>query len=144
YVTPVFEGSQVVGYESVRVKPTAEQVRRAEPIYQRIHTGKSALPKRDKWLPILQDWLPFILVSQLSFMIGAWLNSHWGFALAAALSVPLGLLGLIWQQRGLKRLLWLAEQTTSDPTIAQMYTHSRRVQAPPDTSILSEEPRVQT
>ena len=29
YVTPVFEGNQVVGYESVRIKPTAEQIRRA-------------------------------------------------------------------------------------------------------------------
>ena len=144
YVTPIFEGSQVVGYESVRVKPTAEQVRRAEALYQRINTGKSAIPKRDKWLPVLQDWLPFILVSQLSFMIGAWLNSHWGFALAAALSVPLGLLGLSWQQRGLKRLLRLAEQTTSDPLIAQMYTDSRGAQARLEMSILSQEARLKT
>jgi aerotaxis receptor len=44
YVTPVFEGNQVVGYESVRVKPTAEQIRRAEALYQRINQGKSAIP----------------------------------------------------------------------------------------------------
>ena len=93
---------------------------------------------------MLQDWLPFILVSQLSFMIGAWLNSHWGFALAAALSVPLGLLGLSWQQRGLKRLLRLAEQTTSDPLIAQMYTDSRGAQARLEMSILSQEARLKT
>ncbi len=144
YVTPVFDGNQVIGYESVRVKPTAEQIRRAEALYQRINQGKSAIPRRDKWLPVLQDWLPFILVSQLSFMIGAWLNSHWGFALAAALSVPLGLLGLSWQQRGLKRLLRLAEQTTSDPLIAQMYTDSRGAQARLEMSILSQEARLRT
>jgi hypothetical protein len=28
YVTPIFEGREVVGYESVRVKPTVEQIRR--------------------------------------------------------------------------------------------------------------------
>ena len=28
YVTPITENNQVVGYESVRVKPSAEQVRR--------------------------------------------------------------------------------------------------------------------
>ena len=33
YVTPIFEGREVVGYESVRVKPTAEQIRRAEALY---------------------------------------------------------------------------------------------------------------
>lgn len=144
YVTPVFEGNQVVGYESVRIKPTAEQIRRAEALYQRINQGKSAVPQRDKWLPVLQDWLPFILISQLSFMIGASLNSHWGFALAAGLSVPLGLLGLSWQQRGLKRLLRLAEQTTSDPLIAQMYTDSRGAQARLEMSILSQEARLKT
>ena len=144
YVTPVFEKERVVGYESVRVKPTAEQIRRAEALYSRINRGKPAIPQRDKWLPVVQDWLPFILVSQLSFMIGALLTSSWGFALAALLSIPLGLLGLTWQQRGIKRLLRLAEQTTSDPLIAQMYTDSRGPQARLEMSILSQEARLKT
>ena len=144
YVTPVFDNEQVVGYESVRVKPTAEQVRRAEALYARLNSGKSAIPQRDKWLPLLQDWLPFILVSQLSFMIGALFTSSWGFALAALLSIPLGLMGLSWQQRGIKRLLRLAEQTTSDPLIAQMYTDSRGPQARLEMSILSQEARLKT
>jgi aerotaxis receptor len=144
YVTPIFDQKQVIGFESVRIKPTAEQIRRAEALYSRLNNGKPAVPTRDKWLPVLQDWLPFILVSQLSFLIGVWLNSHWGFALAAALSVPLGLLGLSWQQRGIKRLLRLAEQTTSDPLIAQMYTDSRGPQARLEMSILSQEARLKT
>ncbi|WP_285425939.1 PAS domain-containing methyl-accepting chemotaxis protein [Pseudomonas sp. efr-133-TYG-103a] len=144
YVTPIFDQKQVIGFESVRIKPTAEQIRRAEALYSRLNSGKPAVPTRDKWLPVLQDWLPFILVSQLSFLIGVWLNSHWGFALAAALSVPLGLLGLSWQQRGIKRLLRLAEQTTSDPLIAQMYTDSRGPQARLEMSILSQEARLKT
>jgi aerotaxis receptor len=144
YVTPIFESNQVVGYESVRVKPTAEQVRRAEALYKRINDGKAAIPRRDKWLPILQDWLPFIMISQIGFLIGIWLGHSWGFALAAALSVPLGLLGLSWQQRGLKRLLRLAEQTTSDPLIAQMYTDSRGVQARLEMAMLSQDARLKT
>ena len=144
YVTPVFENERVVGYESVRIKPTAEQILRAEGLYSRLNRGKPAVPRRDQWLPVLQDWLPFILVSQLSFTIGALLNSSWGFALAALLSIPLGLLGLSWQQRGIKRLLRLAEQTTSDPLIAQMYTDSRGPQARLEMSILSQEARLKT
>ena len=58
--------------------------------------------------------------------------------------MPLGLLGLSWQQRGLKRLLRLAEQTTSDPLIAQMYTDSRGAQARLEMSILSQEARLKT
>ena len=144
YVTPIFERDEIVGYESVRVRPTAEQVERDQALYQRINTGKPAIPRRDLWLPVLLDWLPFILISQVAFLIGAWLDSHWGFALAALLAVPLGLAGLGWQQRGLKRLLRLAEQTTSDPLIAQMYTDSRGAQARLEMAILSQEARLKT
>jgi len=144
YVTPVLDGGQVIGYESVRVKPTAEQVRRAEALYQRLNSGKSAVPSSDSWLPVLQNWLPFILISQIGFLIGAWLGTEWGFGLAALLSVPLGLIGLSWQQRGIKRLLQLAEQSTSDPLIAQMYTDSSGAQARLEMSILSQEARLKT
>ncbi len=144
YVTPIFENNQVAGYESVRVKPTAEMIRRAQSLYERLNAGKSAVPQRDRWLPVVQDWLPFILVSQVGFLIGSWLGTWWGFAVAALLSVPLGLVGLSWQQRGIKRLLRLAEQTTSDPLIAQMYTDSRGAQARLEMSILSQDARLKT
>ena len=144
YVTPVLENKQVVGYESVRIKPTAEQIRRAQSLYERLNNGKSAVPGRDRWIPVLQNWVPFILVSQVGFMIGTWLDTSWGFALAAGLSIPLGLMGLSWQQRGIKRLLKLADQTTSDPLIAQMYTDSRGAQARLEMAILSQEARLKT
>jgi len=144
YVTPVTENNQVVGYESVRVKPTAEQVRRAETLYARINAGKSAVPASNQWLPIVQAWMPFILVSQIGFMIGHWMGSNWGFILAAMLSVPLGLAGIAWQTRGVKRLLRLAEQTTSDPLIAQMYTDSRGAEARLEMAMLSQEARLKT
>jgi aerotaxis receptor len=144
YVTPVLDNNQVVGYESVRVKPTPEQITRAQALYDRINSGKSGIPKRDSWLPVLQNWVPFILISQISFMVGTWLNSPWGFALAALLAVPLGLAGLKWQQRGVESLLRMVDQTTSDPLIAQMYTDSRGKQGRLEMSVLSQEARLKT
>ncbi|PZW69868.1 methyl-accepting chemotaxis sensory transducer with Pas/Pac sensor [Pseudomonas sp. URMO17WK12:I1] len=144
YVVPVLDDGKVTGYESVRSKPTAEQVQRAQALYGRINAGKAAIPSRDRWLPVVQNWLPFILVSQVGFLVGAWLDSTWGFVAAAALSIPLGLLGLAWQSRGIKRLLQLAEQSTSDPLIAQMYTDNRGVEGRLELSILSQEARLKT
>ncbi|MBD1553444.1 PAS domain-containing methyl-accepting chemotaxis protein [Pseudomonas typographi] len=144
YVTPIFENNQVVGFESVRVKPTPEQIGRAQALYARLNAGKAAVPARDRWLPMLLDWLPFIVVSQLAFVIGFYLGSGWGFALAALCSVPLGLLGLRWQQRGLERLLRLAEQSTSDPLIARMYTDSRGAQGRLELAMLSQQARLHT
>jgi len=40
YVTPIFNGQQIVGYESVRIKPKAEYVKRAQTLYQQINAGK--------------------------------------------------------------------------------------------------------
>lgn len=42
YVTPVVEGNNVVGYQSVRTKPRPEWVARADKLYKRINNGKSA------------------------------------------------------------------------------------------------------
>lgn len=144
YVTPMTENNQVIGYESVRVKPTAGQVRRAEALYARINSGKSPIPKRNAWVPVAQAWMPFILISQIGFLIGHWMGSGWGFALAAILSVPLGLAGIAWQTRGIKRLLHIAEQTTSDPLIAQMFTDSRGAEARLEMAMLSQDSRLKT
>ncbi|GAB6387331.1 methyl-accepting chemotaxis protein [Stutzerimonas marianensis] len=145
YVTPVLDSQRnVVGYESVRTKPSREQVQRAEALYTRLNAGKSGVPQRDKWLPVAVNWLPFIVISQIGFMIGAWFDHAWGFALAALLSVPLGLAGRHWQMRGMNRLLKLAEQSTSDPLIAQMYTDSQGVEARLEMAMLSEHARLKT
>ncbi len=39
YVTPILQQGKVVGYESVRVKPTAEQVQRAQQVYTTLAQG---------------------------------------------------------------------------------------------------------
>ena len=144
YVTPILENNQVVGYESVRVKPTSEQIRRAKALYDRISAGKPAIPSSNRWLPVVQSWLPFILISQIGFLIGHWLSGQYGFMLAAVLSIPLGLAGIHWQQRGTKRLLALADRTTSDLLLAQMYTDSKGTEARLEMSMISQTARLQT
>lgn len=41
YITPVFEDGEVVGYQSVRVKPTSQFVERAKRLYQQLNKGAS-------------------------------------------------------------------------------------------------------
>ncbi len=41
YAAPVVENGELVGYQSVRVKPRAEHVQRAEKLYERVNRGKS-------------------------------------------------------------------------------------------------------
>jgi len=145
YVTPIVnEKHEVIGYESVRSKPTAEQIRRAQLLYARINAGKQPIPRKDRWLPVLLKWLPFILISQIAFFIGVQLGNYNGFIIAALLSIPLGLAGLRWQQYGLRRLLKLADETTTDPLIARMYTDTRGVEAQLEMEILSQQAHLRT
>jgi len=41
YVTPIFEGETIVGYQSVRVKPDRADVARAEKLYKQLSDGKA-------------------------------------------------------------------------------------------------------
>ena len=43
YVTPILEEGRLIGFESVRVKPTREQIVRAEALYARLRAGKKAV-----------------------------------------------------------------------------------------------------
>ena len=121
-----------------------EQIQRAEALYARLNAGKSGVPRSDIWLPVLMKWLPFILVGQIGFLLGAFFDHAAGFMAAALLSIPLGLAGLHWQQRGLRRLMQLAQQSTSDPLIARMYTDSRGVEAQLEMAMLSQQAHLKT
>ncbi|CCQ12276.1 Aerotaxis sensor receptor protein [Pseudoalteromonas luteoviolacea B = ATCC 29581] len=48
FVTPIFERGQLVGYQSVRVKPTEDMKRRATNIYAKINAGKSLSSWKEK------------------------------------------------------------------------------------------------
>ena len=145
YVTPILDEQQaIIGYESVRTKPTLEQVQRAQVLYARMNAKKSPISLWDRYKPIIAKWLPFILISQIGFVIGVRLGNYNGFLAAAILSIPLGLTALHWQQYGMRRLLKLTEKTASDPFIASMYTDTHGIEAQVEMSILSQNARLKT
>ena len=81
FVSPVEEGGAVTGYQSVRLRPKAGQIRRAEEIYRRVWQGKKRYSLMDvpllKALPLIvmaAAFIPF-LSSQL---LG--LSDHYYFA----------------------------------------------------------------
>ncbi|CAI8926507.1 Methyl-accepting chemotaxis protein Aer [Pseudomonas sp. IT-P100] len=144
YVTPIFEGREVVGYESVRVKPTAEQIRRAETLYKRISLGKSAVPASDQWQPALLAWLPVLTMGLVGALGGAFLGMSEAIILAVGVSVPLGLWVSSRQNRGALQLLEMAEASTCDALLAKMYSDERGPQARLETAFVSQASRLKT
>ena len=125
YVTPIFEGSRVVGFESVRVKPSADEIRRAQALYRRISQGKSAVSRRDGWLSTLFDSAPYVATGLAGAVGGLFLSAPLAMAVAVAVAVPVGMIGAQLRQRATLRLLAGVEPSTSDALIAQMYSDER-------------------
>ena len=54
FVTPIFEHGQLVGYQSVRTKPSEQLKRRAQSLYTKIIAGKSLSSWRE-WVGVRQS-----------------------------------------------------------------------------------------
>jgi len=75
YVAPLYENGQLVAYQSVRVKPQIERVKRAEKLYARIQKGK----------PLTRHWLP-----RFGLLHKIWLGSGLGLLVTTGMIVLLG------------------------------------------------------
>lgn len=87
YVTPILQQGKVVGYESVRVKPTAEQVKRAEEVYSQMQQGKKPVAS---WLSdVAKIPLAAAAVMLMTVAAASWLGQLGAGAVAAASSAAL-------------------------------------------------------
>ncbi len=127
YVTPLKEGDQVCGYESVRVKPQKDYIKRAEQVYSRINQGKSPIPPLTLWwhkLSTIFYCSGALLILMLLFSLAS--NEFDGYAIINSIVVALigGLIcsrlvryGLGWQS-----LLEQAHEEINDPLASYIYT----------------------
>lgn len=88
YVTPIFEGEERVGYQSVRVKPEKSLVQRAQQTYQNINNGKQKAPRK-RW-SVYGLVVGLILLQILSTLTVLYLVDDRSWA-----GVYVGLLGLV-------------------------------------------------
>ncbi|HHQ69121.1 MAG TPA: PAS domain S-box protein, partial [Halothiobacillaceae bacterium] len=104
YVTPVYADQEIVGYQSVRTKPSAEQIKKAEKLYQEINEGKrEEIPRRKSLHDVPLRWLTLA-----------------GFALIFIFSV-LGVLDVWNHNRELTRLINTQQQHLKNhPVLAQI------------------------
>ncbi len=144
YVTPILEGGRLVGYESVRVKPTREQVHRAEALYARLREGKPAVASR-------RHLAQFAQVLCLPLLVGA-------AAIGALLVLPgwpglgitFGLFGLVglWAHRRLaqqlRQIVQCSGTTFADPVVALTYSDALGPAAQLQMILISEEARLKT
>lgn len=144
YVTPIRENGQLVGYESVRIAPTRDQIDRAESLYERISAGKSILSAGNRLASVVKSGWPMILSLVLS-LVALLFDQNW---LAATIIVVGHLLGaglLLGSITGrLNRLLKLRPDAFRDPVVARTYSDESGLFSQLGLLLLSEDARIRT
>ena len=114
YVTPIFEGDRVIGYQSVRVEPERAVVNRAEQLYARIRAGRGV-----GGLRFLRSYRNKLLLVTLAATVPALLLGQWLLAGATALVV---LAGAWWLAAPVLGLAARSRAVFSNPLTQIVYT----------------------
>ncbi|MCH9639242.1 MAG: PAS domain-containing protein [Betaproteobacteria bacterium] len=135
YASPQYEGGKIIGYQSVRVKPKEEWVKRADALYNKIMSQKSADDKRTSRLadikltrfPISFSAKMAIAVSSIFVLIFS------GLAINGQISILSALIGgttgallsvaAVWKMlSGMRKLAKESEAIANDPLARFVYT----------------------
>ncbi|WP_290654205.1 methyl-accepting chemotaxis protein [Idiomarina sp.] len=145
YVTPIFEGSAICGYESVRVLPTEAQKQRADRVYQRLRNGHapfSALQFAQYYAKQLMPiWLPALLG-----MLAAFFIAGWPAALTLLITGLVICVSTCWHhEASFKELIELRPDAfTNNKVVAYTYSKDGGAKAQLEMMILSEAARSRT
>ncbi|WP_303290091.1 PAS domain-containing methyl-accepting chemotaxis protein [Marinobacter sp. SS5-14b] len=144
YVTPIWENNQMVGYESVRVAATRDQIARSERLYAKLSEGAVPSSLGTRAVSMLRSGWPFVVSLLLTLVALQLASPVWSPALvvgghALAFGLVFGSLS-----RRLGNLLALRPDAFQDPIIARTYSDERGFMSRLGLVMLSEEARIRT
>lgn len=130
FVSPLYKDEKLIGYQSVRIKPKAEDIARAEKIYHRVSQGKTSLypmwnpnmwSMRTKSMSILSTALIFIWFAWLGIL--NYINQPLWYTLpfvGSGLAACYVIATLFTSK--LRRFAATSRKFINNPIIAQMFT----------------------
>src|SRR5690554_2971541 len=144
YATPIWENGQMVGYESVRVAATREQIARAERLYRKIAEGRLTSGWRNQALSMARSGWPFAL--SLGLSLGALALDQPALAVLLVIVGHLLGFGLVFSSISsrLRGLLALRPDAFQDPVVARTYSDERGLMSRLALLLVSEEARIRT
>lgn len=144
YVTPIFEGDRLTGYESVRVKPTREQINRAEILYKRLRAGQDAIPKKRHYVVLIRSLALPVTAAVVAIGVAILLPGLVSQAVTAGLFLAIGLWSQMRMRHQLKQILKSAPNAFADPISAITYSDSYGPAVQLEMILISEDARLKT
>ncbi|MEA3482718.1 MAG: PAS domain-containing protein, partial [Pseudomonadota bacterium] len=121
FVTPVYDGKTIVGYESVRVPAARDEIARATSVYARMQDGKSPVSPMSRVVQTLSHLAPSLVLSALMVLILAFTHG----AVAAGIALLGAIILMVVQQTKAKKdwhgLLALSPESYTNETVSQTY-----------------------
>lgn len=127
YVTPMYEKDQIIGYQSVRVKPDAESVKRAEKIYSDLLNKKKRLVSLPDISLSMRVFLTIVVIQLVFFGVlfaSGQVTQTGLLMLLPVLLVTLG--GLSWLMNPLKQVGRMSDSVVDNPLTQKVYIGSTR------------------
>ena len=144
YVTPIFDSGKLTGFESVRVKPTAEQVAQASALYERLRAGQPPVSLKRK----VHGLVRVLAMPMAAAMLAAggllWLPPMVEAVVVLGLFFALGLSCHFAAERQMQRILQRAPDAFTDPVVALTYTQQYGNAARLEMALVSEDARLRT
>lgn len=144
YVTPILEGGRLTGYESVRVKPTREQINRAEALYKRLSAGKEAIPKKLHFVAFVKNSALPVFAAVVAIGAVNLLPSLASQVITAGLFLAIGLWAHMRMRHQLKKILKSVPDSFADPISAITYSDSYGPIVQLEMILISEDARLRT
>ena len=144
YVTPIVENGALTGYESVRVKPSREQIERAQKLYARLRTGKEATPGHHHCGVFLARLALPMTAATFAVCASILLPSLAAQAITAVLFLAMGWWSYTNQGKLLHRIIQSVPNAFSDPISALTYSDSYGPSARLEMILISEDARLKT
>ena len=144
YVTPILEDGRLTGYESVRVKPTREQINRAEMVYKRLSAGKEAIPKKRHFVAFVKNSALPVIAAVVAIGVANLLPSLASQVVTAGLFLAIGWWSHMRMRHQLKQILKSAPDSFADPISAITYSDSYGPLVQLEMILISEDARLKT
>lgn len=144
YVTPILEDGRLTGYESVRVKPTREQINRAETLYKRLRAGKEAIPKKRHYVAFMRSTALPVTAAVVAIGVANLLPSLVSQAITVGLFLAIGWWAHMRMRYQLKQILKSAPSAFADPISAIAYSDGYGPSVQLEMILISEDARLKT
>ncbi|MGB0893512.1 MAG: methyl-accepting chemotaxis protein [Parashewanella sp.] len=129
FVTPVYEKQQLIGYESVRVAATRDEIDRATRAYARLSNGKNSVSLLESCINTSLQSLP-ILLPTVGLSSYLWVNQSLSSALVSA---ACGMISFGWVQytrtQEWSSLMDISPASYSNVEVAQTYFSEKGILA---------------